>query len=426
VLAGAPLDTGNRGVEALGCSVVDALEQHAEDGGLAHSLTVLDNGWGVRPDTSGRWQNAIVERVGARRSRRWHRQESWLRVQVDQAFGSRTNPVARRIAKADAVLDISGGDSFTDLYGEVRLASVSAPKDAALRAGAPLVLLPQTYGPFTTASGRRRARAIVRAAALAYSRDSLSYGRLLDLAGADADITRCREGVDVAFALQPRRPHLAADLAALLDDDTVITAGVNVSGLLLHAASRERFDLVGDYLTTMTALVRRLVSDGVYVVFVPHVHVAGGQGESDIAAIYTLREGMTSKERERTVVLPPDFDAAELKWCISRLSWMTGSRMHSTIGSLSSRVPTFGYAYSDKTRGVFDTCGVGDEVGDARKIAGEDAVSMMLASFARRAQTGATLTRTIPAVVEQARGELREIFDAVVGWRSGALPGTIG
>jgi colanic acid/amylovoran biosynthesis protein WcaK/AmsJ len=428
VLAGAPLDTGNRGVEALGRSVVEAIDLRAEASGCSgrDHLTVLDNGWGVRREGSGHYVNARVELVGVRLSRRWYRPESWTQVRVDQVFGSRLNPVARRIRQADALLDISGGDSFADLYGARRLASVSAPKEAALRADTPLVLLPQTYGPFDTAEGLRRANGLVRRSALAYARDPLSHRRLLELAGRDADTSRCRQGVDVAFALRPREPALPRRLRALLDDESTVTAGVNVSGLLRPDSARERFRLAGDYLATMTTLTRALIANGAFVVFVPHVHVPGGHGESDVAAIQVLRNDLTTAEGERTVVLPPELGADELKWCMEHLNWMVGSRMHSTIGSLSRQIPTFGYAYSDKTAGVFETCGVRDEVADAREVAGEQAVELIVASFARRDRTAETLAKTIPAVVGQARGQLAEILDTVESWKTGAPVGSIG
>src|SRR5690606_25837442 len=108
VVAGAPLDNDNRGVEALGTSVVGYLAGAP----TVRRVSVLDDGWGIRPDATG---TGRVERVGVRNSRRWHRRESWARVRFDQALGGLGNPVVGRFTEADAVADLSGGDSFTDL-----------------------------------------------------------------------------------------------------------------------------------------------------------------------------------------------------------------------------------------------------------------------------------------------------------------------
>ena len=416
VLAGAAIGNGNRGVEALGRSVIDAVDRECPDA----LLTVLDDGWGTRQAPAADNRRSRLEYVGVRRSRRWHRPESWARIRLSQAIGARGNTAAQRFAAADALLDLSAGDSFTDLYGPVRLESVSAPKDAALRAGTPLVLLPQTYGPFSTTVGRRRAEHLVRSATLAYSRDSWSYEQLVDLAGPSADPSRLRQGVDVAFALEPAPPadEVIDQLAAVMDDGPVV--GVNASGLLRDAAGHTRFGLAGDYLDTMTSVVRQLIAAGAHVVLVPHVHLPGGHHESDIAALSLIRDRLEEHERRRTSLVPPDLSAAELKWCISQLDWFVGSRMHATIAALSTLTPTAAYAYSDKTAGVFETCGVGAEVIDARRTGGPAAVEAILDSFARRDTTKDVLESRARATIDRSRAQLLEVFDSVARWRDAA------
>lgn len=412
-LAGASIGNGNRGVEALGRSVLDTI--HAQAPGS--TIWSFDDGWGVRPEETGRYEGSDVEYVGVRLSRRWHRPESWARIAAAQRFGGARNPVAARIARSAAVLDISGGDSFSDLYGWERLRAVAAPKQAALRGNRPLVLLPQTYGPFETGRGRQLATRLIRASFLAYARDPESHGRLLELAGTDADHDRLRDGVDVAFALRPRRPPpRVADQVESLDGETI--AGVNVSGLLCEPEGQARFGLAGDYVATVAALVTRLVMAGAHVLFVPHVHVPGGRGESDTVAIDRVLAHVEPQVRNRTTVLPPELDAAELKWCIARCDWFAGSRMHSTIAALSSGVPACGYAYSDKARGVFDTCGAGDHVVDARTAAGPDAAAAMVASFEAREHAGTVLAGRVPQVTRRAREQIAEILDDVRQWQS--------
>lgn len=417
VVAGAPLDNDNRGVEALGSSVV----AHLASAASVETVSVLGDGWGVRPDSS--WPgDARVDRLGVRNSRRWHRRESWVRIRVDQALGGLGNPVVARFQDADAVLDISGGDSFTDLYGPRRLATICAPKEAAVRSGRPLVLLPQTFGPFTTTEGRRRAEDLVRRSALAYARDAWSYDQLRDLAGPGADGARLRQGVDVAFALRPREPEPSTvEQLEALTGETVV--GVNVSGLLREDSARDRFGLAGSYLDTMTSLVRELVRAGAVVLLVSHVH-GSSRSENDSAAHDAVEAALGAGERDRVQRLCPQLRAAELKWCIGRLDWFAGSRMHATIGALSSEVPAFGYAYSDKARGVFGTCAVADEVVDARAVAGQEAVELALASFARRDATRGVLRHRVPEVVARARGQLDEVLAAASSWRH-QPPGTV-
>lgn len=407
ILAGAAIGNGNKGVDALGHSVAHAIDVAAP----ASELSILDDGWGVRREPSGRYDHCKIEMVGVRRSRRLYRPESWTRVRLALIHGGGSNVVAQRFGRADAVLDISGGDSFTDMYGPTRLRTICAPKFAAMQARRPLVLLPQTIGPFTSRHGRKVASRIIRAAALTYARDSQSYDRLLALAGPGVEPSRLRQGVDVAFALAPVAPNgPVRTLFEQCTEEQRLLAGVNVSGLLMTRRAADRFGLAGDYLATMTELVRHLIREGALVILLPHVHVPRGRGESDKIAIDALLSNLNAAERERVVSLPVDLDARELKWCIAHMDWFVGSRMHSTIAGLSSLVPTFGYAYSDKTKGVFATCGMPSHVADARQVTGNDAVLVMLDSFRRRLDTRCELEERVPEINTRALVQLVDLI----------------
>lgn len=412
-LFGAPLDTGNRGVEALGRSVLSGVARFAP----SSSVTVFDNGWGRRAgQPTG--EPIDVELCGVRRSRRYYRRESWWNVRVSQRLGGLGNPVAQRLRAADAVLDISGGDSFSDIYGPIRLRTVLEPKWATLRANRPLVLLPQTYGPFTEPGARDLARKVLRPAALAYSRDADSHAVLLDLLGEAADQARHREGVDVAFALVPR--EATHKLPVALQEPLQATSrprplvGVNVSGLLWNTpASGDPFRLRLDYRATVQGLVRSLLEAEVDVLLVPHVKDVALRRESDAGAADAVREGIARPDRERVHFAPDDLDADEVKWLISRCDWFCGTRMHSTIAGLSSLVPTAAIAYSMKTQGVFATCGVADEVVDARSVGTAEGVEQLMDAFRRRDSVRRQLGQTVSPVVARASAQLAEVCEWV-------------
>ena len=410
-LAGAPLDTGNRGVEALSRSVLAAVARSAPDS----SVTVLDNGWGIRPGSTG--DGISVELAGVRRSRRVYRRESWTNVRLSQHLRGAGNPVARSLRQCDAVLDISGGDSFTDIYGPGRLRTVLSPKLAALRAGRPLLLLPQTYGPFTEPDSRRAAARVVRQAEIALARDDESYAILAELAGPDFDPSRHRLGVDVAFGLAPRRPTRAtheAIVRTLERPRARPLVGVNVSGLLWRDdAAPKSLALRLDYAEVCQGLVRGLVDAGADVLLVPHVRDVAHGRESDLSAAQALRGSLERSDATRVSILPDDLAADEVKWVIAQLDWFSGARMHATIAALSSGVPASAIGYSMKTRAVFATCGVGGEVVDAPSVDSGEALLRLLTAYDRRQEVRAALQHTVPRVVERARQQLEEALDDI-------------
>jgi colanic acid/amylovoran biosynthesis protein len=138
---GAPLDSGNLGVSALGLATLFNL--HARIPGL--QATMFDNGSGVRRQSLEIGDRHIdVHLRGAWISRRVHRTESLWTMSAAARAAPWSNANVRFLRCTKAVLDISGGDSFTDLYGKLRVNLVTLPKQLTLRLGLPLFLLPQT------------------------------------------------------------------------------------------------------------------------------------------------------------------------------------------------------------------------------------------------------------------------------------------
>jgi len=89
------------------------------------------------------------------------------------------------------------------------------------------------------------------------------------------------------------------------------------------------------------------------------------------------------------------------------MDWFCGTRMHSTIAALSSGLPTAAIAYSDKTLGVFESCGVEDQVIDPRKLETQTVVERLVESFEKRAQTRQVLSTSIDGVKARAAEQLR-------------------
>lgn len=413
VLAGASGDNSNLGVSALMHSVLAAASRWAP----ASSVTVLDNGRGARP------AQALVDgsdvaytRCGVRLSRRFHQRESLWNIRLSSRLGGLGNPASSAMLDADVVLDVSGGDSFTDLYGAKRFRTVVGIKRAALASRAPLVLLPQTYGPFTEASSARAAADVLQKAQAAFARDEASFDTMVSLLGPAFDERRHRVGVDMAFALEVHEPPAEVQdwfqtWRATVDGPV---AGLNVSGLLFNqaGAASEQYGLHADYRRAAVALIDALVRRGAGVLLVSHVVCPVDKPESDRQAGLTVLEALPAAIRERVVLAPSLDDPCQTKWLIANTDWFCGARMHATIAALSSEIPTSAIAYSAKTGGVFETCGQGHRVVDARSTTTNDLVPALLQSWDERDVARSELAASMPSVVERARSQMEEAFVA--------------
>lgn len=407
---GAPGDTPNMGVSALFQSTIALLDRNLP--GI--SVTVFDNGLGLRTSTvpvdDGR--EVTIELRGARGGRRYDRPENLTGMSLLSRMGPigpLFNTNLRVIDGLTGLLDISGGDSFTDLYGAKRFWSVALPKLIAIRRGVPLILLPQTYGPFKNPRMRQIAKLAVRGAAQCWARDERSFQNLKELLGESFDPDRHRCGVDVAFGLQPQNTssQLPEKIRRMLDDNGngKPTVGFNVSGLIYNSPdkARSQYGFRSDYNRIVHEFLRWLLEKTESnLILIPHVMSEPGHYESDSDALLQLQSQLSPDYVDRIAISPTALDPRQVKWLIGQTDWFCGTRMHSTIAALSSAVPTATISYSDKAQGVFERCGQGGQVFDPRKLETPQIIEMLQQSFSNRHSIGVNLDRRLPEVCELA------------------------
>jgi colanic acid/amylovoran biosynthesis protein len=250
----------------------------------------------------------------------------------------------RAIHRADIVLDIGAGDSWADLYGVKRFVWQWLSKEAPLWMGKPLVLSPQTIGPFSASTPRWLACRTMRRADKVFARDRESVAFLEKLKSASNAV----ETVDVAFRLPFSRPQRTAS-------PDRIQFGFNVSGLLYAGGYTQssQFGSRDVYRAMVQGVIEGLLARGdTDVTLVPHVVPDDGSVEDDIAVSRQLAS------RYPGVRVAPIFASpVEAKSFISGLDMLAGSRMHATIAAASAGIAVVPLAYSRKFRGVFNSIG---------------------------------------------------------------------
>jgi polysaccharide pyruvyl transferase WcaK-like protein len=409
-LLNAAPDTGNQGVSALCYAAVAGL--HRRNVG---QICVADHGRGRR---SGVLADAPVDLIGLTHTRRIWRADSVTQVGVMAKMGGMFNAAATAIVKSKAVVDVSGGDSFTDLYGPHRFDAMVKTKRLALDNGVPLVLLPQTLGPFRTTAGLHTAIEILRKARAVWVRDKQSYAFLQQHLGADFDPSIHHLGVDMAVALPQAMPQLPDAIAAVLDPSRGYPlVGLNVSGLLVNDpnGARARFGLADNHIAQLDVIATTILNSdpNLRLLLVPHVNRDLGHPESDLQACHVLRGLLPAALAQRVIVLEPVLNAMELKWVLARLDWFAGARMHATIGAFSSGTPTLGLGYSDKTDGVFDQCGLSAHTLDLRRKGLADLRAIVAQSLANRGKTRLDLAQSLPALLKRASAQMDMIAQQI-------------
>ena len=320
------------------------------------------------------------------------------------------SPFLRELEDCDLVLDVGEGDSFTDIYGMRRFRVHMASKIAVLIKRIPLVLSPQTIGPFERRYTRWLALQVMRRCARVFSRDGLStqYLQSMDVRN---NVT---EAIDMAFRL----PYVKPDRSG----SGTCRIGINVSGLLFSGGytGSNQFGLTLDYPRLVRDLLEHWTADpSVEIWLIGHVLSDEMPRDDDRAAIAAL-----AKDFPNARVAPQFCSPSQAKSFIAGLDFLTGARMHACIAAMSSGVPVVPLAYSRKFNGLFTTLGY-QWLADGKSMTNEQALSAITSGFQRRMELRENIEMGMKAAEERLcvyENYLTKIFESITPQAVRRLP----
>lgn len=272
--------------------------------------------------------------------------------------------IINKIKSCDTVIDFTGGDSFSDIYGEKRFLILSLYKYLAIKKKKPLIIAPQTIGPFAKKVNKCIAKKLIKKSFVTMARDDMSaeYAKT----ALKQDVSSL---IDVAF-------FLPFDKSAVdLSEDKNKKVGINVSALLWNGGynGKNQFGLSVDYSKFIEETIQKLHEKGYSVYLIPHVIVSENYDsiENDLKICDFL------KEKYSYVTVAPAFNnPVDAKNYISNMDIFLGSRMHATIGGISSKTKTIPVSYSRKFEGLFNTINYGIGV-NLKTLSTEEALNKL-------------------------------------------------
>jgi polysaccharide pyruvyl transferase WcaK-like protein len=310
----------------------------------------------------------------------------------------------KEIIEIDIVADITGGDSFSDIYGMRRFVLGFLRKWLVLLYGKKLIMLPQTYGPFKGTLTKTMAKYIMRRASVIYSRDRSGVSYVRELLNNRNFENKVRFVPDVAFVLDSHKPeNIDIGLLETVRAKDSVVIGLNVSGLLYNRGHimNEMFGLKTDYRQLVYQLARLLLkNDKVKLLLVPHVLPPAPAVINDAVACLELYKQLGREHPGRKFLVKGKYDQGEIKYIIGLCDFFIGSRMHACIAALSQCIPTVGIAYSDKFRGVFESVGVGYCVADARNMDIKGVFEIIESAYNKRVEIQKYLHKRAPSNIK--------------------------
>jgi polysaccharide pyruvyl transferase WcaK-like protein len=305
------------------------------------------------------------------------------------------------LINADLVLALGGGylNAKADVASDLSIALLLLPMWIAERCDVPVVLAPQSYGPFPRPQQRAILRRVLGAARTVVARESISVARLSEAGLPLRNVTR---GVDSAFAFRGRsqRPWR---------DELGIEAGKR---LVLITARRHLKPAQQEiYERAMAQAIRHLVRNHqCSAVLVPQVTCAF---QDDDDRLVNARIAEMADEPGLHLLDDDTIDHHDVFALYGAADLILGTRFHSVIFGLCSRVPCLAIEYDHKTRGIMNDLGLGRWVIPMADVRTELLTSTLDELMAERGRYSEHLAAVLPSYTLQAEEFVDTLRDAV-------------
>lgn len=419
-IVGVAVRSGNRGVLALGSSLVGLCSQSK----IKPKIVLLSgdrHGGNLSMQVGGRQQQIPIVNYRLSLKSGLNQQILWILLMsiiyrlapikfIHNAISARV-PWISTVEQCQIVGDVRGGDSFSDIYGIRRFIVGFLVAWSVILVKGSIVQFPQTYGPFNSRVARIMARFLLRRSSMIVARDEESRKVALDLLNGKGEV---KLSPDVAFSLEAAVPD-TIDLSPSPDKaSSSEVIGINVNGLMYNGGYNRQnmFGLQLNYSKFLQLVIHSLLEENpnVEIWLVPHTYAPMGDVESDNEACLKVWHSISKKVQSRVRVVTGEYDQYQIKGVIGQSCFFLGSRMHSCIAALSQDIPCVGLAYSMKFSGVFSSVGMGDWVIDARKLNTDASVNAVIDCYRLRDSVRDDLQRA----TRKAREHLSKIFEDLV------------
>lgn len=322
---------------------------------------------------------------------------------VDALFDRKTAATVSTFRDADVVFIKGGG--FIHAYGErtapyliwyflfyVRLAKALRKK---------VVFLPNSFGPFEGLTVKQQIRNVFPKLERIYAREALSARKLGELLGRDIPVSP-----DLGFYLEMSQDSSADALLKkyrLSADDQIVGVTIRPWRFPGHADPGKLYE---NYIQSVVALTQHVLSKGFTVAFC-NQSIGPNTHEDDRNAI---REVMRRISHEKVVWIDEDLPCDVLKALYSRFYTFVGTRFHSVIFSLTSRVPSLAIGYGgNKAKGIMADFNLEGCTIPIDAVSGQQLIDMFDALLGRYDEIRNTLDGNIRMLAEKRQALIADL-----------------
>ena len=342
-----------------------------------------------------------------------------LRILARWSGASKLEPLRelQAIARADVVLGIGGGylQGERSVAGSLNVLLLSVPLLLASRLRRPILLAPQSYGPFATPLQRILVRHVLNRVDHIEAREDLSFDLLVAL-GIRAD--KLTRGVDAAFFLAETSGRPTPVMAQGAADTSVLPrtaprrdpgsgrgarVGVTARRWLADEQQTAYEHSLADFIDWLqvtrgarVTLVPQVTADG----FTVGSHTSAGVRDLDDDRRVNLR--IAASCRTTPLLVSERIDHCGLRKLYAGLDYLVGTRFHSVIFSLAAHTPAVAIEYEHKSSGIMRELGLAQWVVPIQDVSSERLQALYARLETSTDEYRATLSKVIPQYQKRA------------------------
>jgi len=299
--------------------------------------------------------------------------------------------------ESTAVINLAG-DSYSLDYGSIRL--FTDIDDTVIKNKKPIIFWGASIGPFIKNSSienfmKKHLKKIT--AIFARETETIQY---LSSIGIESNVYHV---ADPAFAMKPKKPK---GINFPIEKNSI---GVNLSPLMARFVMDGNISMWEKRAKKIIEKILNVMPSNLYLI--PHVTRINNNDYLFLKDIYESIED----SKKNIFLIPPLYNAMEMKWIIGQLDLFVGARMHSTIAALSSYVPTLSLSYSIKSKGLNnDVFGHQNYLLDAGENTSDNIVKKMKIILENSKEIKGELRKKIPEMEKRSKRSgkyLKDILD---------------
>lgn len=249
----------------------------------------------------------------------------------------------RTLKEVSFIAALNGGDGFSDIYNKDTFLFRLPETILAIQAKLPVIQLPQTIGPFTNQENYNLAKEILLYSKKVYVRDEKFTDELKKM-GVNYELTK-----DLSAYMKPE------PWCVEIKPNSI---GLNISGLCYSNSFRSLSNQFSTYPELIDKLIEYFQSENKHIYLIPHSYNYFIPETSNDDLIVCREVYNKLKDKSNVTIIDKDLTSPQVKYVISKMSFFIGSRMHANFAAIYSNVPVFGFAYSYKFEGAFNSNGL--------------------------------------------------------------------